>query len=75
MKSLIVYSSPTQLSPLHRFVQSTRIDEHGEVRPLPAGEHASFYVRAEVFEGDVSDALDAANPLKGETVLNTIPLE
>ncbi len=76
MKSLILYSCPRQLTPLHRFVQATRVDEGGTVRPLQTGEtRGSTYIRIEIFEGDIDDALDAAKPFEGETVLNTIPLE
>jgi hypothetical protein len=33
------------------------------------------WIRAEIFHGGIAHALDMARPLKGEIVLNTIPLE
>ena len=35
--------------------------------------YTDVFVRSEKFDGDVSQALDAAKPMEGETVLNTIP--
>lgn len=32
------------------------------------------YIRAEYYPGDISEALDAAKPREGETVLNSIPI-
>jgi len=35
--------------------------------------YTDVFVRSEKFDGDVAQALDSAKPMKGETVLNTIP--
>ncbi len=60
MKSAILYSALTQLS-----------SRHYPVGKLPA----LIYVRMSVVRCHYSDALDRANPRKGETVLNSVPLD
>lgn len=35
--------------------------------------YTNVFIRSEKFNGDISEALDAAKPMDGETVLNTIP--
>lgn len=65
MKSLILYGSATKLSKAHY-----RVTRHGSNRfPTPL-----YFVRAQVFNGDVEAALSKAKPLPGETVLNTVEL-
>lgn len=58
MKTFLLYSAATALTPDHYVVRA------------PGG--ALTYVRAEVFNGEIDRALDAANPLDGETVLNSV---
>ena len=37
--------------------------------------YTDIFVRCEKFDGNISDALNAAKPLTGETVLNSIPAQ
>lgn len=59
MKSLILYGSVCQLSNSHRLVT-------GHQQP-------AYYVRAELFNGSLDEALAQASPYPVETVLNTVP--
>jgi hypothetical protein len=65
--SLILYSSFAKLSEFHQPV---------EVQ-LSAFSHepVTVYVRAHLCFKDALQALDAANPMEGEIVVNTIPCE
>lgn len=58
-RSIVIYSKRTP-SPDH-----TSVNAPGA---------APIYIRAEIVDGDVVEALDAAKPGKDETVINTIPL-
>lgn len=60
MKSIVLYSKRTP-SPRHT--------------PVNVSGQAYIYIRAEIVEGDVVAALDAAKPEKDETVINTLPLK
>lgn len=63
MKSLILYGSQVKLTNAHKLVTGNG----GYKQP-------AYYVRADVFNGDHSEALDKAMPLVGEVVLNTVPI-
>ena len=67
MKSAILLSSLTRLSPAHYPVCAD-----GQV----VGDCATVWVRMVEFDGNVLDALDYAGSVMqdGETVLNTVPL-
>lgn len=58
-QSVILYASLKQLTPQHQFVATNQ----GNV----------IFIRAVEFEGNFDDALDAAKPLEGESVLNSVP--
>lgn len=62
MKSIILYSHPKKLTWKHVAV--------------PAGNDSNsiVYVRSEVVLNDALGALDMADPMPGETVLNTVEL-
>lgn len=65
IQSLILYGSATKLSKAHY-----RVTRRGSNRfPTPF-----YFVRAQVFNGDVDEALEKAKPLTDEVVLNTVPL-
>lgn len=75
MKSAVIYSALTQLTPMHRILQPT-MPIPGNAATFQPGHGPAVYVRMEVKEGmGVLDALDAAEPMPGEIVLNSIPLE
>lgn len=61
MPSLILYSAPAKLTAQHHLVSTGN------------GSHVVF-VRAESHPGNPLDALDAARPMDGETVLNAVPV-
>lgn len=63
MKSLILYSAKKRLTPAHCSV--TYRDGLARV----------IWIRAELYPSDVDDALSVANPMDGETVLNSIPID
>jgi hypothetical protein len=66
MKSVVLYYSPTgnEKTPDAPLV----LEWDGPEKRLTG------FVRYEVVDGGVSEALDAASPLPGETVLNSVPL-
>jgi len=66
MKSLILYGSRKKLTNAHKPVTVTR--EGQEI-----GRQPEYYVRADLFNGDIDEALDKAKPMEGELVLNTCP--
>lgn len=59
MKSITIYYANKKLSPMH--------DAHF----YPGG---MFFLRVEVTEGDVTEALDKAKPMEGEILLNTVAM-
>lgn len=61
-KSLILYSS-------REFSKGCQI-----ISAYDSGNAIPIYIRTEVFDGDIAEALDKAKPRAGETVLNTIPV-
>lgn len=65
MKSLILYGSTTKLSKGH-----FKVTKAGSNR-FPT---VPYFVRAQVFNGDIDQALDKAKPRSGEVVLNTVPV-
>lgn len=65
MKSLILYGCSQKLSKGH-----FRVTRHGNNR-FPT---VPYFVRAQVFNGDVEAALEKAKPLPEETVLNTVQI-
>jgi len=69
VKSIIVYGTFTpelSISLNTAFTPSRRIN-------FTRLNHA-FFVRTELFNGDCSEALRNANPIKGETVMNTVEI-
>lgn len=65
MKFIALYGSPTKLSNAHKLV-SHQGSFTGYV----------YYVRADMIEAfDLADSLEKVRPMKGETVLNTVPIE
>jgi hypothetical protein len=65
--SIVLYSAFAKLSEFHQPVEAQ----------LSAFSHEpiTVYVRAHLCFKDALQALDAANPMEGEIVLNTIPFE
>ena len=61
MKSLIIYGSQTKLTNVHKLVT-------GPKQP-------KYFVRVNQFNGDMTQALEKAKPMTGETVLNTVEVE
>jgi hypothetical protein len=62
-KSLILYGARTKLTDAHKPVHSNN------------GKQSKYYVRMQQVNKNIDDALDAAKPMAGETVLNSIPIE
>lgn len=65
MKSLILYGSERKLTNAHKLVTHPRCNQS-------IGRQPQYYVRADVFNGDQDQALEAVKPMAGETVLNTV---
>ena len=66
VRSLILYGSPTKLSNAHKLVTVPPQPPHGAKR------QPDYFVRVDTFNGSMDAALDAAKPMPGETVLNTV---
>ena len=60
MKSIVFYSSQTQIT-----------DTHQELTFRDGDKIHSIFVRIEVFDDYIDGALDKANPMNGECVLNS----
>lgn len=58
MKSVILYASATGARPVYR-------------NEATGG---AIYIRAQVIEGDVVEALNRAHPEPGEIILNSVPM-
>ena len=64
MKSIILYCAYKKLSENYQ--------------PFPIKEvpdHQTLWIRGKVINEDIAEALYQANPMPGETVLNSIPLQ
>lgn len=70
MTSAIIYSAQTPITPMHRILQPTE-KVGGRIRPIEGEE---LWVRMELVNADATHALDRANPMPGETVLNAVEL-
>lgn len=60
MKSVILYRTPKTT---------------GHYQSIDCGDGHEIFVRTEVVDKGIDEALDAAKPREGETVINTLPLE
>lgn len=63
--SLVLFFSREQITPRHMPVHVS----------VPSGLEIVGYIRAYVADADEQEALDNASPLRGESVLNSVPLE
>lgn len=59
-KSLILYGSPQKLTGAHKLASHSNQPE--------------YYVRVDTFNGDYQEAIENADPMEGETVLNSVPI-
>ena len=70
MRSAIIYSAQTPITPMHRILQPTeRIGDR-----IAPREGKKLWVRMEIVNADRLHALDQARPMRGETVLNSVEL-
>ena len=69
-QTAVIYASEKELTPLHRFLRPTIRD--GD-RTMP-GMGPGIFVRLELTDLDIQDALEKATPMAGEIVLNSFEL-
>jgi hypothetical protein len=74
MKTGVLYGSYVQLTPLHRIVQGTRRAKTASGLEPDSEGNPNFFIRMDIVNDDVGPALDRARPMKGEFVINSIPL-
>jgi hypothetical protein len=70
MKSAIIYSAQTPITPMHRILQPT--ERFGDM--ITPREDTELWVRMQLVNADALHALDRAHPMPGETVLNSVEL-
>ena len=70
MKSAIIYAAQSRITPMHRILLPT--ERYGDI--LQSREGKELWVRMELVNTDVPHALDRANPMPGEIVLNSVEL-